>query len=120
MGEISINQLANEIAKQVQQYTSDVKKDVQKLQKDIGNEAVQELREKSPKKTGKYAKGWATKTQGRDVIVHNKTDYQLTHLLEFGHAKADGGRVPAHPHIRTVKEQVVKKYVDSVEKVIKK
>ena len=39
------------------------------------------------------------------MIVHNATHHQLTHLLEYGHAKAGGTeRVDAQPHIQQNEE----------------
>lgn len=79
----------------------------------VSRECVKQLRSTSPKKTGDYAKGWASKkvvSRGNvvDYVVHNKTDYQLTHLLENGHvvinAKGTFGRAPAHKHIKPVEE----------------
>lgn len=56
----------------------------------VGRESVKKLRNTSPKKTGSYASGWRVKKLVErngvtDVVVHNATDYQLTHLLENGH-----------------------------------
>ena len=47
----------------------------------------------SPKDTGDYKKGWRIKQDKarKSIIVHNATDYQLTHLLEHGHVKRNGG-----------------------------
>ena len=81
----------------------------------VTRESVQRLRNTSPRKTGSYAKGWALKrvksmgsTRLVSIIVHNRTDYQLTHLLENGHAivnkKGSYGRAPAHKHIAPVAE----------------
>ena len=72
-------------------------------------ESAQKLRNTSPQKTGSYAKGWSTKREGdMDVIVYNRTDYQLTHLLENGHVvrnkKGTYGRVPGRKHIAPVEE----------------
>ena len=77
--------------------------------KTVAKESVQKLRNNSPVKTGSYARGWTTKQDGpMGVIVHNKTDYQLTHLLENGHVirnkKGTYGRAPAHKHIAPVEE----------------
>lgn len=69
------------------------------------------LRANSPKRTGDYAKGWAYKVDG-DVPgsytghVYNKTNYQLTHLLEKGHVKRNGGRVAGISHIEPAFEQM--------------
>ena len=77
--------------------------------KKISKESVQKLRNTSPKKSGDYAKGWTTKrVSDMEVIVHNKTDYQLTHLLENGHIiknkKGTYGRARAIKHIAPVEE----------------
>lgn len=73
--------------------------------KETATETVMKLRNTSPVKTGSYAKGWKVGTRrGSDYIVHNATDYQLTHLLENGHVirnkKGTYGRAPAHKHIK--------------------
>ena len=79
----------------------------------VGRESVKKLRNVSPKRTGSYARGWRLKTlkmsgNVTDVVVHNATDYSLTHLLEKGHVirnkKGTYGRAPAHPHIKPVEE----------------
>ena len=79
----------------------------------VGRESVKKLRNVSPKRTGSYARGWRLKTlkmsgNVTDVVVHNATDYSLTHLLEKGHVirnkKGTFGRAPAHPHIKPVEE----------------
>ena len=58
----------------------------------VSRECVRKLRSDSPRKTGDYAAGWAeqkrtAKKGGKiaEVIVHNKTEYSLTHLLENPH-----------------------------------
>lgn len=79
----------------------------------VARESVKRLRQTSPKKTGSYARGWALKKitsseLTEEVVVHNRTDYQLTHLLENGHrivnAKGQWGRVNGIKHIKPVEE----------------
>ena len=61
---------------------------------DAGAKAARLLQERSRKRKGRgggaYARDWvaeATPSEtGVEVVVHNKRHYQLTHLLEKGHA----------------------------------
>ena len=75
----------------------------------VAKEAAQKLKNTSPKKTGEYSSGWATKKQGEtDVVVYNQKAPGLTHLLENGHVirnkKGTFGRASAHKHIKPVEE----------------
>ena len=64
----------------------------------------------------KYSKGWTKKiTKHRlysEAVVYNKTQGHLTHLLEFGHAKRNGGRARAFPHIAPVNDEVPDIFAD--------
>lgn len=120
MSKININSLASEITKALQDYTTDVEEGLEKAKEKAAKDGAKKLKVTSPKKYGKYAKGWRVKRVGKAQIIHNATDYQLIHLLEKGHAKVGGGRVPGKPHVAPVEEQVIKQYEEEVEKVIKK
>lgn len=109
--------MAETISVQIQQildaYGEDVKDAYNKAVGKVARESVNKLKNTSPKKTGSYARGWAVKRiKGRggvlDIIVHNKTDYQLTHLLENGHVirnkKGTYGRTSGIKHIAPVEE----------------
>lgn len=118
---IKIGSIANEIAKQLVTYTNEVTDGLEKVKEEVSKDTVKHLKGLNhPKLTGDYAKGWRVKRVGSALIIHNKTDYQLTHLLEKGHAKRGGGRVNAIPHIGPAEEKAIEDYVSKVEKVIKR
>lgn len=117
---VKIDQLTNEIAKALRSYTNDVEEGMQESKEKVSKDAAAKLRANSPKgKTGDYAKGWRVKRRGTSFVVHNATDYQLTHLLEKGHAKVNGGRVAPQVHIKPVEEEAIQEFEDAVEKVIR-
>lgn len=125
MANISIDQLANEIAKGLSQYSRDVVEKVNISSERVGKAAVKRLKQTSPKRYGKYAKSWRLKTeqqygQPNSLTIHNKDHYYLTHLLEHGHAKVGGGRVEGKPHIGPAEEQVIKDFVAEVEGAIRR
>ena len=113
---VKINLLEKEIMKALTEYADDITEVVEKDADKIGKEATEELKQISPKGARKsYAKGWKLKKDkvGKNkyvVKIHNKTDYQLTHLLEFGHATRNGGRTTAQPHIRPTEEKYSEKF----------
>ena len=117
----------------LENYVEDIQEAVEETTDQITKEAKEELIKTSPKsgiaRNTKYYKGWAVKTGARTrkhnyrytKVVWNKTNYQLTHLLEFGHHKRDGtGWVDAQPHIRDVEEKYGYKFADTLDKKIRR
>lgn len=78
----------------------------------VAKEGAEKLKSSSPRNTGKYAKGWTfkkvnTNWLGSDeYVIYNKAKPYLTHLLEKGHAKRNGGRTRPQMHIKPVEEWV--------------
>lgn len=112
--------LTKDIAEIMSQYTEEVEEDIRRLTDEISKEAVKTLKATSPKKTGKYAKGWTRKKEKNGYIVYNRTKPGLAHLLEKGHAKVGGGRVIGKPHIGLVEEQAIKDLEKGIMDSIKK
>lgn len=121
---IRIEQLADTVMKGLEDYAKlaadDLKADVQKA----GKTVKQQIENTAPKKTGKYAKSWAAKKTSEtsdsiQVVVHSKR-YQLTHLLEFGHAKRGGGRTRAFPHIAPAEQTGIEQLTRDIERDLRK
>ena len=104
--EINIDQFAIEVMQELDAYREDVQEAVEKAVKETAKQTAAELRSISPEgDTGEYAKHWSYKRDknlsGRhryDMVVYSKKpEYRITHLLEKGHAKRNGGRVNGIP-----------------------
>lgn len=121
---IKSDQMRAVIMAALSDYRDEVNEGVRKAIKKQANEDVRELKTTSPKKTGKYAAGWAQKVVENnastyDVVVYNKAKPGLTHLLENGHAKVNGGFVPGIQHIKPVEEESNDKILEKVEEIIR-
>ena len=117
---IKVDQLASTIEKELSFYSDEVTTGVKKAVDDVAKEAVKDLKSGSPRRTGRYSGDWTRKsayesTRTKRNTVYNKGHYQLTHLLENGHAKRGGGRVGARVHIAPVEQ----KAIEALEKRIK-
>ena len=107
-----IDNLAQEIMEGLKEYADLASDDVKKAVRKAGNAAKKEIAASAPKDTGTYVKSWSVKktketSNSLEVVVHSKNRYQLTHLLEYGHAKRGGGRVSARPHIAQAEENAI-------------
>lgn len=115
---MDIDNLANEISRQLALYANAVEEDVDKAAREVSKEGKVKLQQTSPEKTGDYAKGWAIKKKGNNYILWNATDYQLTHLLENGHVNRDGSRTTPQPHIKPVEKRMIKDFEKEIRRVV--
>ena len=98
----------------LQDYSVEVAKAATEAVQEVTKEATKKLRQTSPKRKGRYAKGWTGKVEKTattvDATVYGKTGtYQIAHLLEHGHARRGGGRnVGGIEHIKPVEEWAIK------------
>ena len=126
---ISIADLNDSILKVLSEYKENIDEEIKETADKIAKEAKEDLINDSPRskkeRNQKYYKGWAIKKKinknGKYVLaIWNKTNYRLTHLLEFGHNVKNGGKVKAVPHIRKVEEKMSKEFEEELKKKIRK
>jgi hypothetical protein len=124
--------LAKTIQEELQNIGIAVDDDMQAVFDEVGKEAAKKLKKTSPvnpkgKQSGRYAKGWTyekgKKYRGKAVgVVRNKTDPQLTHILEYGHPLVRNGKVvgnvEAKEHIRPVADWVAEEIENKLTKKI--
>lgn len=125
MSNVSVDQLAAEIAKFVKAYTDDVAAAIEQEVDRTADDILNEIKTNHPyrDRTGEYTKGFRkTKRDepGRTRrIIWNRKHYRRVHLLEFGHAKRGGGRVPAYPHLRPAYDKHAPRLVDRIKEIIR-
>ena len=115
--------VAAEIEKAMKEQLDLANEVVDKAVDKVTKETVNDLKSSSPRKSGKYAGGWGKKegqtaTRSKSAVVWNEKHYRLTHLLEHGHAKVNGGRVPARPHIGAAEQKAIKSFEDELRRGI--
>jgi len=90
------------------------------------NTVKRQIGEKAPVgKTGRYAKSWRVKTTEENSqkliqTVHSPKRYMLAHLLEKGHAKRNGGRTRAIPHIAPAEQAGVEQLESLIRRALEK
>ena len=126
---IKPEELQKELLNYLENYKEDIDEEVIETVDEVTKKAKEELKQTSPRGKGKrsnpYHNGWAVKLSKRITgvyhkVIWNKTNYQLTHLLEFGHTTRNGGRTKAIPHIRPIEEKYNVEFVDKLNKKIRR
>jgi hypothetical protein len=122
-----ITVLSKRISETLTGYSADVTKRVRKAVSANSEKLTNALKKNSPRRAkgsgkrsrryapGAYARSWADNVEDDNFSVYshrvrNRSHYQLTHLLENGHAKRGGGRVEPRVHIKPLAEQVEKEF----------
>jgi hypothetical protein len=119
---VSVDGLADAVMKGLEEYAKLSTDGMKEAVKKAGKDCKQEISANAPKRTSRYAKSWATKVTGEaanmlQVTVYSKEAWQ-PHLLEHGHAKRGGGRVPAQVHIAPAEENAEKELEQEIRKAL--
>lgn len=112
MATINIDKLAVQVMTNLDIYLGNTVQMVEQAVEETAELTVEKLNRISPVgTTGKYAESWDhkkdSKLKGKNRysrVVYSEDRYRLTHLLERGHAKVNGGRVAARPHIKNAEK----------------
>ena len=115
-----IERLQADVSAILEEYGEEVAEHLDEVTKDIGKKGAKALRSSSSGSfggSGKYARGWTYEVEesrlGTTVTIYNRTP-GLPHLLENGHAKRGGGRVPGRSHIAPVEAELIETYEKEV------
>lgn len=106
-------------------YAKEVNDDMYTVAKDIANEYTTKIQNASPvnkyttKHKGRYRKGWKADVSKNlnsvEVVIYNKSDWQLTWLLENGHNIVNKhgqkvGHYKGNVHIAPVNDEAQRDY----------
>lgn len=109
------------------EYADEAGITLREAQTRVARRAVTALKKTSPRANHEpkgrkhYADNWKATTEhgiasDRTIIYNDDPTYRVTHLLEKGHAKVNGGRVEAIEHIRPVADAVETEFVEEVKR----
>lgn len=115
-----------DIVDMLNEYSQDIQDDIAKAAEEVAKDGANKLKQTSPKRTGKYAKGWKVQTKKGNgyikSIVYN-TNPGLTQMLEKPHVIRNQwgqwGTSKPIVHIKPVEEECIKQYQREVENIIK-
>ncbi|WP_066679329.1 HK97 gp10 family phage protein [Clostridium septicum] len=111
------------LAKELESYTIEVTDKIKDVVDKVSNEANEEIKKRITfkQRTGKYVKAFRIRKAYEDRYNKRNTwyvgngQYRLTHLLEYGHALAQGGVTKEYPHIK-YGEELAKRRMEELSK----
>ena len=119
---VTADEFADAMKDILNDYGDKVHEVIEDVEKKVAKESVSDLKEANEGETPwkKYPKSWTSETKkitgGFETRIYNSKHYRLTHLLEFGHAKVNGGRTRAYPHIASVNDKTQREFVEELKK----
>lgn len=112
MASISVDALARQVSKILEEQKNVTEEALHKAVDETTKTCVKEIRANAKSQfggSGEYASSWTSKKEsdGKEysrVIYAKGRGARLSHLLEKGHAKVNGGRVAGRAHIAPAEE----------------
>lgn len=122
--EVKIGNLSASVQAELKKYGTEVAKKTHRVIKSVAIQTRKTLYKTSPKRSGRYQKGWAVRVSPDithpNAVVYNEDRYFLTHLLENPHWTRNGLVVMPKKHIGPAEEQAARiltqKLIEELEK----
>lgn len=122
---VSLENLGTEINKIFEEYKGDIESNLDEITKKVGKKGAQALKNESlaafpdsKKHKKRYGSTWTSRAD-KERLYTTVTIYNsqpgLPHLLEYGHASRNGGRVEGREHISSVEESLIFEFEREVE-----
>lgn len=110
------------------EYGDEINEVAYEIVKDAGKEGAEITSQKSAghRRTGSYIKGWTSAVETGKygtvfVKIYNKTDWQLTHLLNDGfYSVRAGRRIDGDKHLDDADAEISEMFVKKLEERLKK
>ena len=121
---VNIKDMADVIMQGLNEYAELATEDMKEAVKHASATVRKDIRANAPADTGKYAKSWTAQkvretSQTLTMVVHSRNRYQLAHLLEYGHAKRNGGRVEGKAHIAPAEQHGIRQLQEEIERALR-
>lgn len=118
---VTINKLAEAVIEGLIDYVDLATDEMKSCVKSAGNTVKDEIKKEAPFKSKRYRNSWTVRKTKEssttlELTVHSRTRYQLSHLLEHGHAKRGGGRVPGKIHIAPAEKRGEEELIQNIER----
>ena len=122
---VTVDELSESIEKELNNYNKTVISATKENAKKYMDKLVKKTKETAPKNRPKYYKNITSKQTANSFFGVEFTwyvkgsEYRLSHLLENGHAKRNGGRVEGTHFIKKASEPIIQEFIKSIEEAVK-
>lgn len=125
------NNISKDLLAIMQQYTDDIRTQINEIVDDVGHEATAMLKGKAPKRKGKYRRSLTMELSQKNgkssfTVYAKAPHYRLTHLLESGHKTrlktgkyGNKSRTKSEQHFEPVQDWANKEAMRRIEEVFR-